>query len=313
MAKGRKINPAMRVAADAAFDKQGNPKPGVTNAVMKALDIQRPLVLANLDRLRRKNPDASPAELAAKLEKNYLAAVTTGGAAVGASAVVPGVGTVAALGMSAVATVGFLEATALFAQSIAELHGIDTENPERSQAMVMAILMGDEGSSLIREFAGQAGGRGGNPSRAWGSAVGTSMPSGMVSSLVDSLKKRFLAKLLAKQGTALLGRAVPFGIGAAVGGAGNHVMGRRVIGATRTAFGEPPLVLPMSLVEDLAENRYRLAELPAAPGRLTAKLVEKLPGRKRKGPEAIEAPAEPSGSGSSGAPAAGGADEHTEP
>ena len=91
MAKGRKINPAMRVAADAAFDKQGNPKPGTTTAFMRALDVQRPLVLANLDRLRRKYPDATPAELAAKLEKHYLTTVSSGGAAVGATAVVPGI------------------------------------------------------------------------------------------------------------------------------------------------------------------------------------------------------------------------------
>ena len=237
--------------------------------------------------------------------------MTTGGAAVGASAVVPGVGTVAALGFSAVATVGFLEATALFAQSIAELHGIDTENPERSQALVMAILMGDEGSSLIREFAGQAGGRGGNPSRAWGSAVGSSMPSGMVSSLVDSLKKRFLTKLLAKQGTAMLGRAVPFGIGAAVGGAGNHVMGRRVIEATRTAFGEPPLVLPMSLVEDLADNRYRLGELPAVPGRVAGRMLERLPGRRRTAPAALEASGDQDDDANSRS--AGGPDDGTGP
>ncbi|MET1152772.1 hypothetical protein [Arthrobacter sp.] len=287
MAKGRKINPAMRVAADAAFDKQGNPKPGTATAFMKALDVQRPLVLANLDRLRRKNPDATPAELAATLEKYYLATVSSGGAAVGATAVVPGINAVASLGLSAVATVGFLESTALYAQSIAELHGVDTENPERSQAMVMAILMGEEGRSLIKEFAGQAGGRGGNPARAWGSAVGSTMSSGMVSSLLDSMKKRFLAKLVAKQGTAMLGRVIPFGIGAAVGGVGNHVMGRRVIGATRMAFGEPPLVLPMSLVEDLVENRYRLGELPAAPGRLTAKIMEKLPVVRRKGHKSI--------------------------
>ena len=287
MAKGRKINPAMRVAADAAFDKQGNPKPGTTTAFMRALDVQRPLVLANLDRLRRKYPDATPAELAAKLEKHYLTTVSSGGAAVGATAVVPGITALASLGLSAVATVGFLESTALFAQSIAELHGIDTENPERSQAMVMAILMGDEGRSLIKEFAGQAGGRGGNPTRAWGNAVGSTMSSGMVSSLLDSLKKRFLAKVVAKQGTAMLGRVIPFGIGAAVGGVGNHVMGRRVIGATKTAFGEPPLVLPMSLVEDLVENRYRLGALPAVPGRLTAKMVEKLPVVRRKGHKAL--------------------------
>ena len=58
------------------------------------------------------------------LERRYLAAVTTGGAAVGATAVVPGIGTGVTLALSGVETVGFLEATTLFAQSVAEVHGI---------------------------------------------------------------------------------------------------------------------------------------------------------------------------------------------
>jgi hypothetical protein len=37
--------------------------------------------------------DASTAEIVRMLERRYLAAVTTGGAAVGATAVVPGIGT----------------------------------------------------------------------------------------------------------------------------------------------------------------------------------------------------------------------------
>ena len=65
------------------------------------------------------------------LERRYLAAVTTGGAAVGATAVVPGIGTGVTLALSGVETLGFLEATALYAQSVAEVHGIAVENPDR--------------------------------------------------------------------------------------------------------------------------------------------------------------------------------------
>ncbi|GLB68103.1 hypothetical protein [Arthrobacter mangrovi] len=264
----RKFNPAVRMAAGTAFDAKGNPKPHVTNAIMKALDVQRPLVLANLNRLRRKYPEASPAELSAMLEKHYLRTVTGGGAAVGGSALVPGVSTVAALGLSAVATMGFLEATALYAQSIAELHGVHLDDPDRARTMVMAILMGEEGLALLRDLVGQAGGK--KQSQPWGNLVGTSMPSGMVGTVLDSMRRRFLKKILAKQGTAMLGRAVPFGIGAVVGGVGNHFMARRVISATQEAFGEPPLALPMGLVEELAQKRHyiprRHHELAAGAG-----------------------------------------------
>jgi hypothetical protein len=93
------------------------------------------------------------------------------------------------------------------------------------------------------------------------------MPAGMMGTIMDSMRRRFLKKFLAKQGTALLGRAVPFGIGAVVGGAGNHMMGRRVIESTREAFGEPPLTLPMSLVEELAQRKHLVPRRKLIPGR----------------------------------------------
>ena len=37
----------------------------------------------------------------------------------------------------------------------------------------------------------------------------------------------------------VIGKALPFGIGAAVGGTGNHLLGRRVIVGSRRAFGAP--------------------------------------------------------------------------
>ena len=45
----------------------------------------------------------------------------------------------------------------------------------------------------------------------------------------------------------MLGRAIPFGIGAVVGGTGNHLLGRKVIASSRTAFGPAPLEFPLTL------------------------------------------------------------------
>ena len=63
MAKRR--NPAMKIAHETAhnavFDAHGNPKPGVHNLLLKAVEIQRPLVVANIRRLQRRNPRASAA------------------------------------------------------------------------------------------------------------------------------------------------------------------------------------------------------------------------------------------------------------
>src|SRR6478672_8797135 len=144
----RRRNPAVRIAQETAhnavFDAHGNPKPGVHNLLLRAVDIQRPLVLSYIRRLQRRLPHASAAQLAARMERDYLAAVTGGGALVGATAVVPGVGTIASLGLSAAATVAFLEATALYATSLAELHGIRMTDPDKASTMVMAVMLGEE-------------------------------------------------------------------------------------------------------------------------------------------------------------------------
>lgn len=256
MAKRR--NPAMRIAHETAhnavFDAHGNPKPGVHNLLLKAVEIQRPLVVANIRRLQRRNPRASAAQLADILERDYLRAVTGGGALVGATAVVPGVGTLASLGLSAAATVGFLEATALYATSLAELHGIRMTDPDKASTLVMAVMLGEEGTALLGSLSGQAMGRGKGASQAWGNALAGRMSSSGAGFIRERIQKAFLRNLLKRQGTALFGRALPFGVGAVVGGAGNLMMGRTVVANAKEAFGPMPDTLPGELKPAGAEG-----------------------------------------------------------
>lgn len=247
----KRSNPAMKIAQQSAhnamFDAQGKPKPGVHNVLLRAVEVQRPLVLANLRRLQRKHPHATAAQLAARLERDYLMAVTGGGALVGGAAVIPGVGTAAALGLSAAATVGFLEATALFSTSLAELHGVRLVDPEKASTLVMAIMLGEEGTALLSSLSGQAAGQGKGPTQAWGSLFARRVPLAGFGSVRERIQSMFLRTLLKQQGTALLGRALPFGIGAVVGGVGNRVMGRAVVANAKEAFGPMPLVIPGEL------------------------------------------------------------------
>ena len=46
------------------------------------------------------------------------------------------------LALSGVETAGFLEASALFAQSVTEVHGIAVDDPERARALVMTMMLG---------------------------------------------------------------------------------------------------------------------------------------------------------------------------
>jgi hypothetical protein len=220
---------------------------GVERAIDRALAIQRPIVVAHLRSIRRRVPDATPDRLVRVLERRYLAAVTTGGAAVGATAVIPGVGTGVTLALSGVETAGFLEATALFAQSVAEVHGIPIDNPERARALVMTLLLGREGSDLVRQFAGQATGRGIARVAYWGELITNSLPKAVMGTVVDRLRTVFIKQFAVRGGAGIIGKAIPFGIGAAIGGIGNNVLGRRVLAQSRLAFGQAPAVLPFEL------------------------------------------------------------------
>ncbi len=81
----------------------------------------------------------------------------------------------------------------------------------------------------------------------WGQVVTSSLPQFVVGPIADQLRNAFVKRFAAGQGANVLGRAIPFGIGAAIGGVGNLVLGRTVIQSARTAFGPPPFTFPMEL------------------------------------------------------------------
>lgn len=220
---------------------------GLERGIDRLLAIQRPVVVAHLRAIRRTHPTSTPDELIRILERRYLTAVTTGGAAVGATAVVPGIGTGVTLALSGVETAAFLEATALFAQSIAEVHGMHVDNPERARALVMTLMLGREGVDLVRQFAAQATGTGAARNVYWGEVITNGLPKAVMSTVVDRLRHVFLRQFAVKGGAGIVGKAIPFGIGAAIGGAGNHILGRRVLRQSRQAFGGAPAVLPFDL------------------------------------------------------------------
>ncbi len=247
---------------------RGGETPRALNATLDGfLAIQRPAVLAHLRSIRRRNPDASPLELALILERRYLAAVTTGGAAVGATAVIPAVGTGVTLALSGLETAGFLEATALYAQSLSEVHGIAIDDPERARALVLTMMLGREGSDLVRQLAGQMAGTGPARSAYWGELVTSSLPTLALGPLVDRLKKTFIRQFAVRGSAGIIGRAIPFGIGAVIGGAGNNIVGRRVVQNSRLAFGAPPMTMPQAL-----SIPPRTVREPGAPG-FTARSV----------------------------------------
>ncbi|CAN5267508.1 hypothetical protein BH09ACT3_BH09ACT3_09130 [soil metagenome] len=241
----------------------------VERALEKLLSVQRPLVLAHVRGIRRRNPHASPADVITILERHYLAAVTAGGAAVGASAVIPGVGVGISLALSSVETGGFLEVTALFTQSVTEVHGIAVDDPDRARTLVMTMMLGDTGTELIKQLAGQVSGTGPSRNAFWGETITKGIPRRAVGMVADRVQKLFVRRFVSTQGPGIVGRAIPFGIGAVIGGTGNHLLGRKVVANTRAAFGPSPATFSPELDPTIKDRTLTEPREPRARRRRT--------------------------------------------
>ncbi len=257
--------------------------PVMVRGIDRVLTVQRPAVLAHIRSLRRGRPSATPAAIIRTLERRYLAAVTTSGAVVGASSAFPAVGTGAALALSAAETAAFLEASALFAQSITEVHGIVVDDPDRARALVMTMVLGSAGSDLVKQLAGQAAGSGPVRTAYWGELVTKSIPRNLIGPIADRIKSSFLKRFAVSQSTNVVGRLIPFGIGAVIGGGGNHLLGRQIIRTSRAGFGPPPAAFPAWLEPVIKLPKAQ--KKPKLPRAMKAPKAEKLPldpnGRRR--------------------------------
>ncbi|GAB0105848.1 hypothetical protein JMUB6875_48300 [Nocardia sp. JMUB6875] len=220
-------------------------KAGLEKAVVSLLDngaqVQAPAVAKYVKKLRDAHPGESPAQIITRLEKLYLNAVTGSGTAVGATAAVPGVGTVASLAAMSAETAFFLEASAVFTLAVAAVHGIAPEDRERRRALVLAVVLGESGMEIVQKSVGHS-------AKNWGGLLATKIPG--INAMNDSLLKKFLVQFIAKRSALMVGKIIPAGIGAAIGGFGNRALGHGVIDNARKAFGAPPLTWPQPLVID---------------------------------------------------------------
>ena len=81
-------------------------------------------------------------------EKKYVATVTSTGAAVGAAAAAPRIGSAVALALTVAESAAFHEVTALFTLAVAEVHGMPVHDVERRRMLLLAIVFGTGGPGL---------------------------------------------------------------------------------------------------------------------------------------------------------------------
>ena len=241
---------ARRTQRSSAPDWQAGASPGRPKASARALAqvierstrVQGPAAAAYVARLRRAHPGASPAEILTKLENRYLAALMASGAAVGSAATFPGVGTLTAMSAGAGETVFFMEATAVFVLANAVVYGVPADHRERRRALVLSVLVGDDSRRAIGELIGPARTNGG-----WLAEGMASLPLSTLGRLNTRMLKYFLKRYAVRRGALMFGKMLPVGIGAAVGGAGNRIVGKKIVRNARQAFGAPPARWPSSL------------------------------------------------------------------
>jgi hypothetical protein len=242
---GPEVRARSKTHLPATIDEPEDP-----SAAVKALSaiiagsarVQAPAVKAYVDRLRSHQPGATPAQIVARLEKHYMAAVMASGAAVGSAAAFPGIGTLVALSAVAGETVVFLEATSVFVLAVAEVYGIPADHRERRRALVLSVLVGDDSKRAVADLLGT-----GRTSGAWLSDGAATLPLPAVSQLNSRLVRYFAKRYTLKRGAMAFGKVLPMGIGAVIGGVGNRLMGKKIVANARKAFGAPPPRWPATL------------------------------------------------------------------
>jgi hypothetical protein len=205
-------------------------------ALERALRTQQPLVAGRVAAIRRKRPDASPAEVIKVLGRSYQGVVAVTGGVGGAIAILPTVGTIVSLATASAEALAALDASVLYTLAVAEVHALPTEDPERRRALVLGVVMGGSGEAALRKLTGKSGD--------WAQDITNTLPLSKLGPLNSSLSRWAIKRFVVRQSVLALGRALPLGIGLVIGAVGNLVIARAIVRAADLAFGPPPAHWP---------------------------------------------------------------------
>lgn len=255
--------------------------------VQRAVAGRRAMARKYVQSVRKRNPDATPAELIPMLERHYLGAISAAGAALtvgkvaaelgislipGGSSATKG-GKVAGKAAFKAASQGLLkkaakegsthalarlvpagdkqvqfEVTALFALALAEIHDLDLDQ-QQSAALVHGLTNGDASPAEIASLAASAAsGSAAKPKgTAWAATLADGIPGETAQGFIRSLADSDEMKRMNGQLSPKQRGAADAGAQALVASTQRFVFGRAVVDAARTAFGEAPEDFPTYL------------------------------------------------------------------
>src|SRR5699024_4879765 len=126
--------------------------------------------------------------------------------------------------------------------AVAEVYGIALDERERRRALVLAVLAGDNSKDAVADLIGP-----GRTNGAWLSNRVASLPLPAVSQLNSRLLKYAVGRYARRRGALMFGKLLPVGVGAVIGAVGNRLVGKKIVGNARTAFGPAPARWPVTL------------------------------------------------------------------
>lgn len=213
--------------------KVSDPGKALLAVVDKAISMSEAEIENHIDRVRKANPDMSPADLIGRLETYFLASVASTGAAAGAAGAAPGVGAVVVAGLATADVAATTAAAGAYVLAVARIHNVDITDFERRRTLVLSLALGQAGEEVVRKASARTGAH-------WGRHLVAGIPPQKLLQVNKVLGRNFVTKYGTKQGIIVLGKVMPFGIGAALGAAGNTLVGRGIVKSTNRAFGPPP-------------------------------------------------------------------------
>lgn len=178
------------------------------------------------------------------LESSFLRELTALGAASGGTAAMPGVGTMTAIGLTASEIGWTATRTADMILTVAAVHGHTGAGVEERKAWVLALLTFDDQAAeglgkTIAELGGTV-------------SASRSVSSDLLDRANSRVGRALIARYGAKRSALLIGKVLPFGVGAIVGGTANHFLVRTTIRRADRFFDEiagwkripPPALAP---------------------------------------------------------------------
>ena len=193
-------------------------------AIDTAVRLRAPSLAAGVEIERRLYPDLAPDLFLSHLVRRRAKLSAAVGAVTAVPSVLPGAGTIIAIGSSLADAGAVLYSEVALIVELSAATGRKVDDPEALTVDVLIVLARDAGVAIPAALLDEA---------RKGIAQTSEIPRATLGELNRELGARVVKRVARRRARVLLGRELPFGVGVALGGIGNyrtmHALGRTAI------------------------------------------------------------------------------------